>query len=396
MLGSKSDASISNLLWLETDWCAMVFSSFSEMQGLLDRWSEVRKNLPNPGSYEQLHREVKMMFPTNHMIEGVKVDLASLLSQSFISSHSISWGSQEQPPAYHFTSIYSTPSFGLHGTVDHDGTLQARGNYNWIPQPQQQHMDQVQEEVDAVQEPKPTSTSKFQIQLGSQGQNMTILEHEYVGSDFSVTAKAINPHPFDAPPSWNPSKKLNVTGVYTLSYLQSISRSFAIGMELTHQKPSAEFEDTNMSYVLRYAPPAQPLPKPSSYPPDLDVPFPHFNPKHATQVFTTQWQPAQGLLHSTYWRRLNPRLEVGTELQLLMTPAVGGQPGKRNGIASAGFKLDTVWATIRAMFTSAGTLSCVLEERIVPGVSFTICSEMNYAQGRGGVGKVGFGFTLEA
>lgn len=70
-------------------------------------------------------------------------------------------------------------------------------------------------------------------------------------------------------------------------------------------------------------------------------------------------------------------------------------PARREGIASLGFKLDTLFATIRGALDSQGRLSTLIEERIAPGVAFQICGEMNYGRGDGGDGKVGVGFTME-
>jgi Eukaryotic porin len=73
-------------------------------------------------------------FATPFLIEGIKFDLSSILSQSFQSSHSFACGSKDSPSNYHFGAGYSSPEILLHGLLDHDGNLQARANYNWIPQ----------------------------------------------------------------------------------------------------------------------------------------------------------------------------------------------------------------------------------------------------------------------
>lgn len=48
-------------------------------------------DLGSPGSYENLHREAKMVFPTAFLVEGVKFDLSSILSQQLQASHSFAW-----------------------------------------------------------------------------------------------------------------------------------------------------------------------------------------------------------------------------------------------------------------------------------------------------------------
>lgn len=42
------------------------------------------------------------------------------------------------------------------------------------------------------------------------------------------------------------------------------------------------------------------------------------------------------------------------------------------GIATVGFKLDTVFATIRTALESTGRLATVLEEKITPNLSFQV------------------------
>ena len=41
-------------------------------------------------------------------------------------------------------------------------------------------------------------------------------------------------------------------------------------------------------------------------------------------------------------------------------------------VATVGFKLDTVFATIRSAFESTGKLTTVLEEKITPNMSFQV------------------------
>ncbi|KAJ3044665.1 translocase of outer mitochondrial membrane [Rhizophlyctis rosea] len=127
----------------------------------------------------------------------------------------------------------------------------------------------------------------------------------------------------------------------------------------------------------------------------MQSPFPPVNPRDPTQVFTTTFAPASGLLHTTYWRRLNQRLEVCAELQALISKGGRMGDGRREGIATVGFKLDTIAATIRGQVDSQGRLSATVEERIAPGIALQLAGEIDYGKGGGGQGRVGAGFTLE-
>ncbi len=152
----------------------------------------------------------------------------------------------------------------------------------------------------------------------------------------------------------------------------------------------------SLTLAYRYAPPADKVAPPPVLPAGMPSPYMPVDPRDPSHVFTTTFSPSTGLLQSSYWRKLNQRLEMATEVQILTTPGENSQIlGKREGIATFGFKLDTVFATIRACFDSHGKVCTVLEERIAPGVAFQLSGEMNYGKGQGGEGKVGIGFTME-
>jgi hypothetical protein len=71
---------------------------------------------------------------------------------------------------------------------------------------------------------------------------------------------------------------------------------------------------------MRWAPKPEKLPLPPSFPEDLPVPFLQVNPEDPTQMLTATFTPSSGIVQSTYWRKINPRLELASELQLLLTP----------------------------------------------------------------------------
>ncbi|KAJ3196339.1 hypothetical protein HK101_009255 [Irineochytrium annulatum] len=380
-----------------------------------------RMRLQCPGPYENLHRESKTTLPTMHMVDGAKFDISSVLSPAFQVTHSFTWGAAQYPPAYNFSVGLQQRKYLLYGSVDHDGGLQARGNYMWTLPPLTDALEAVipplekpdgamdrPEDIGAPQQPptpqvpppvnKLSNATKFQAQLTSQpGQSMVQLEHEYVGETFSLSVKAINPNPIDAPPAnWGPTVSSSIppstlTGIFTVSALQSVSESLAVGGELVSQRPSPDINESSYSLALRWAPPASVLPPPSSLFAGMPSPYMPVNPKDPTQVFATTYSVSTGILHASYWRRLNQRLEVATECQMLLTgakPERGLAEGRREGVMSAGFKLETLFATIRGGIDSHGKVSTIVEERMAPGLSFQLCGEMDYSKGHGGSGKV--------
>ncbi|KAI9334278.1 eukaryotic porin-domain-containing protein [Obelidium mucronatum] len=390
-----------------------------------------RNKLSSVGPFENLHRETKGVFPTLHLIQGAKFDVTSILSPNFQCSHSFSWGAAQQPPSYHFSAGYQAKEYLMHGQIDDQGTLQARANYFWPQSPQtesalphlpphahtehqydanlppKQHKEGEAPAAPAAPSPptpppvnKPSLTTKLQAQLTNQpGSSMIQYEHDWVGETSAINLKAINPNPIDSPAGRTVGgSNTAITGIYSISGLQSITSSIAVGGEWVLQRLRPDAGESNYTLAVKYAPkPTSPVPPPSSLPPGFPSPYMPINPSDPAEVFAATYALSQGVLQASYWKRLNQRLEVAADVQMLVTPTTNAAgPGRREGIASVGFKLDTVYATMRGMFDTMGRVSAVLEERMAPGLSFQVCGEIDYAKGGGGVGKVGLGFVLEA
>ncbi|KAJ3124458.1 translocase of outer mitochondrial membrane [Nowakowskiella sp. JEL0407] len=378
---------------------------FSPLQSLYSRFDAERKklDLPCPGGWENIHKEIKGTFPQLHLIDGAKIELSSALSSSFQVSHNFTWGSASYPPTYNFMAIRHTGKTLMTGQIDHDGNLSARANYNWIPTPMPEQPPAPTDPNQPQLPPIPpasnrlSSTSKLQFQLTKQAAHNTIqLEHDFVGSDFAVNVKAINPNPIDKPVSFDGKKKgsgrSTQTGIFSASYLQSISKSWAVGAEYQYQRLTPDNEESGLTYAVRWAPPPETLLPPPGFPEGMPSPYYPINPKDFTQVLATTYQPSTGLLHSSYWRKLNQRLEVGAEVQALITP---GSDGRREAIANFGFKLDTVSSIIRGSVDSHGHISAFIDEKFTPGLALQLSGEIDYAKGSGGQGRVGIGFVFE-
>ncbi len=129
-------------------------------------------------------------------------------------------------------------------------------------------------------------------------------------------------------------------------------------------------------------------------PPSVPSPFPPVNPKDPTQIYTSTFTPATGLLHLSYYRRLNTRHECSLSLQTLTTSQQKG--ARREGVVIATHKLQTLFANVKSCIDSSGKVASVVEWHLAPGLSFNVGAEIEYAKGGGGVGKVGVGFSMEA
>ena len=159
--------------------------------------------------------------------DGVKVDIASILSENFNVVHSFSWANPSHQGVYQFGATYTQPKFVIGGQVDHAGTLQGKICYNWIPIPVPSHNP----EAPKVASPEVTSTTKFQgqTQLGS-SQKILIFEHEHLDRDFSISLRATNPDLFS-----KGSKQVlsMIPETYSIGFLQSISPSLIVGGEMS-------------------------------------------------------------------------------------------------------------------------------------------------------------------
>lgn len=260
----------------------------------------------------------------------------------------------------------------MQGQLDNDFTLNARINYAWTPQP-----SPIEDPANPGQylppPPRIGGTTKVQAQLATGGGNsMLQIEHDHVGTDYSINVKAVNPNPIDKMPSFSGKQKpatglskwwnSTTTGIFVASYLQSITPNLALGGEFLLQKPTPEMEEQTVSLVARYssklpgrelAPAAPGLPPP----PPLDPSY----------TFTATYQPGPGIFHLSYYHRLNARAELGSELQAL----IGG--GRREAVATVGFKVDTLFATIRGSVDTQGKVQAVMEERMAQGLALQVC-----------------------
>ncbi|TFY74723.1 hypothetical protein EWM64_g9290 [Hericium alpestre] len=198
------------------------FSALSPLTSVYQRFQNWRSSLglPNPGSVENLGKEVKNTHLTNYMFDGARADLMKNLSMdpAFQVTHSFSLASQTAPPTYSFGALFMTQSIFLQGNVDHEGNVSARVNHGWSP----------------------TNVTKMQAQLSQQvGHNMVQLEQDYQGLDYSVNAKAINPSPIDG------------SGIFVGSYFQSITKNLALGLESVYQRQQ-DMSDLSVSYLGKY------------------------------------------------------------------------------------------------------------------------------------------------
>lgn len=167
------------------------------------------------------------------------------------------------------------------------------------------------------------------------------IEHDYLGSDFSMNIKSLNPSPIDG------------SGAYIANYLQSVSKGLAVGVETLYQTgpgplpgmpPIAEL---NTSYLAKYT--------------------------GRDWIATTQIQPA-GVVQATYWQKCGDKLEVAADLQLVAVRH------RRDAIATVGAKYSLRQAVFRAQVDSTGKVSALLEQQVAPAFAFLVAGEIDHVK----------------
>jgi len=160
------------------------------------------------------------------------------------------------------------------------------------------------------------------------------MEHDYQGLDFNLNLKSINVSPAD------------FTGIYVGSYLQSLTKNFAAGVETLWQRPNPDMAEMTTSYLAKYT------------------------SSDKNWIATAQLQP--GVLQATYWQKLSEKVDVAADLQLIAVPQ------RRDAIATIGAKYDLRLSTFRAQLDSAGKVSAVLEQRFTPTFAFLVSGEIDH------------------
>ncbi|KAJ7063321.1 eukaryotic porin/Tom40 [Mycena amicta] len=309
------------------------FAALNPLFNTYDRFALWRSDLglPAPGTVENLQKETKSTHLSNFIFDGGRADLTKSFSMSplFQVTHSFALGSQTAPPSYNFGGIFASSKVFLQGGVDHDGNVSGRFNYGWAP----------------------SAVTKVQTQLSSQvGHNMIQLEHDYQGADFSLNAKAINPSPTDG------------TGIYVGSYLQSLTKNLALGVEGIFQRPTPGVSELALAYLAK------------------------ITSTDKNWIATAQTQ-GLGVLQATYWHKLSEKVEVAAELQLIALPT------RREAVTTIGAKYDLRLATFRAQIDSTGKVSALLEQRFTPTFAFLMAGEIDHFKN---AAKVGVGVMIES
>ncbi|KAI0031718.1 eukaryotic porin-domain-containing protein [Vararia minispora EC-137] len=308
-------------------------AAVSPLANAYNRFSSWRASLglPGPGTVENLGKEAKQALATNFLLDGARADMTKVLSvePAFQVTHSFQLASQSMPSSYNLATVFATQDTFMQGNVDNEGNVTMRFNKGWSP----------------------SHTSKVQGQFSTTpGHNMLQLEHDYLGSDYSLNAKAINLSPTDG------------TGMYVGSYLQSVTKNLAIGSEVLYQNAGPGMADFSTSWLAK------------------------LSASDKSWIGTAQVQ-AMGILQASYWHKLSEKVEAAAELQLIAAPS------RRDAIATVGAKYDLRMSQLRAQIDSTGKVGMVLEQKIAPTFMFTISGELDHFKN---AAKIGVGVMIES
>ncbi|GLG95373.1 hypothetical protein R5R35_013733 [Gryllus longicercus] len=295
-------------------------SQASDSTALAQDARSSKDNLENPGTMEDLHKKCKDVFPV--IFEGAKLMVNKGLSNHFQVSHTVNMSSVA-PSGYRFGATYvGTKQYSpneafpvLLGDIDPSGNLNAN----------------------IIHQFGPCVRTKFATQINNNKFTAAQLTTDYRGSDFTASLTFGN---IDI---------ISESGVIVAHYLQSVSKSIALGAELAYQYgpnvPGGEI--AVLSAAARYS--------------------------GENSVFSGTLGGAG--LHLCYYQKASEQLQLGVELETNFR--------MQESIASIGYQVDLPKADLlfRGMVDSNWTVGAVLEKKLQPlPFSFALSGTMNHSK----------------
>ncbi|KAM7347342.1 mitochondrial import receptor subunit TOM40 homolog 1-like [Cochliomyia hominivorax] len=276
--------------------------------------------LENPGTVEELHKKCKDIQAMT--FEGAKVMLNKGLSNHFQVSHTLNLCST-QPSGYRFGATYvGTKQFSpseafpvLLGDIDPSGNLNANVIHQFTPRIRCKFASQIQEsKITAAQ-----------------------LTTDYRGDDFTASLTVGNPNIF------------NNSGVFVGHYLQSVTKSIALGAELAYQYgpnvPGGQI--AVLSAVGRYT--------------------------SGDSIWSGTLGPSG--IHLCYYQKASEQLQIGVEVETSLR--------MQESVATLGYQVDLPKADVvfRGSFDSNWNVCGVLEKRLQPlPFSFALSGRLNHTK----------------
>ncbi|KAK4685337.1 hypothetical protein P7C73_g4814, partial [Tremellales sp. Uapishka_1] len=346
-----------------------VTAPFANSVNKFHGWKE-SMGLIQPGTTENLTREVNQTLLTNYFFEGARADLTKAVSMSpaFQVSHAFALGSATKPANYSFGAIFANAQTLLQGGVDNSGNVTMRANQTWSGN----DLTKIQGQVSLgriLHLAEGLTLGQFSQ---TAGHSMLQLEHDHLGPHYSLNLKTINPSPTD------------LTGIHMVSFLHSFSPRLAAGFETVIQHPQPNILEASTSWLAKLT--SLPSFTPISVDPSLPAPF------EPSWTATAQLQPS-GNIQATYYQRLSDKVDVALDLQtIIQGPSMMG-PAKREALATVGAKYDMRMSTFRGQVDSSGKVGMLLEQRFTPAFAFLVGGEIDHAKD---TSRIGVGIMIES
>ena len=299
-------------------------------------------DLVNPGTMENINKEVtRDVFLNQYAFTGLRAELNKMFSVSpvFQTSHSFSIGGQTPP--YSFVSMVANDKVFMQGSVDNDLSLSGRFHYNW-----DKHI-----------------LSKTTVQFSKDQPSMVQMELDYLGNDFSLNLKSLNPNFIGS----------EFQGVLVGSILQSITSKLSLGLETVYSSMQPGMPgDAAISFYSRY---------------------------DAKDWIASAQLQGSGALIGSFWRKVSDKVEAGleTSIQAGVQPVLNEmmQPVYQTVIdatTTIGAKYEFRQSIYRGQIDSNGKIGCFLEHRVLPTAGLLVSAELDQAKN---TAKIGLGLQLE-
>lgn len=323
-----------------------VFSFFNDAySGFTTHRQDI--GLQHPGTIEKLSEHVTDgTFFTRDSFTGLKASFNKIfnINPVFQTVHTLTTGGAKTSTPYSFVALTANEDYFCQGVVGSDKSLMARAHYTWAK----------------------GNESKFTYQASPGEPAMYHLEQDLLGVDHSVNFRAVNPQYLDG----------DLTGIFTGSILQSITKKFAIGLETHYQKQSLVTPpDAMTSYFAKY---------------------------NAGDWIATGQISGQGAASATFWRKVSDKLEAGIETALLASvrpiadPLLGQIVGLEpifNGVTTVGAKYQFRQSIFKAQIDSDLKVGANLQHYVLPSVAILFSSELDHSTG---ANKLGLGLQFES
>ncbi|KAG1663718.1 Mitochondrial import receptor subunit TOM40 1 [Nymphon striatum] len=259
----------------------------------------------HPGNVEELHKQCKDVFPV--AFEGAKIIVNKGLSNHFQISHTLNMSSII-PSGYRFGATYvgtmqfcQTEAFPVMlGDIDLSGNLNANVIHQFTPKIKSKMAAQIQD----------SKLAALQITT------------DYRGSDYTASLTAAN------------TDVITETGIIIGQYLQSVTKSLALGAELVHQYgpqvPGGGI--SNLSILGKYT----------------------------GDSYTVSGTLGSGGAHACYYHKCSEQLKVGVEVETNLRT--------EESVASVGYQIDLPKSNLafRGMLDTNWIVGAVLEKKLTP------------------------------